>query len=197
MTETPHELPEHLRTLAPSPFPGDDGAADPAVRSALALGAADGAATTAGDPSAYLRAVAALCTARLLVPVVATRIGEATVAAQDGLVSDKEAEMAVVLLENADGQRAMLAFTGTDALTAWDPSGRPVPVTLDLAARSALSDGAVALVVDIAGPHPLALETALLEQLAAGHRLVELDDGGFGWAVPADPASGTDARRTE
>ena len=114
---------------------------------------------------------------------MATRIGESAVSGDD-----KEAEMAVVLLQNAEGQRAMLAFTGTDALAAWDPSGRPVPVTLDLAARSALDDGAVALLVDVAGPHPLALETGLLAELARGHRLVDLGGGQFGWALPADGA---------
>ena len=57
---------DHDRQLAPSPFPGDAGLADPATRRALA------AALGATEPTAYLRAVAALCTDRLLVPVVAT-----------------------------------------------------------------------------------------------------------------------------
>ena len=63
---------DHERQLAPSPFPGDAGLADPATRRALA------AAVGSADPAAYLRAVAALCTDRLLVPVVATatRLGD-------------------------------------------------------------------------------------------------------------------------
>ncbi|MDF2748760.1 MAG: hypothetical protein K0S98_3047, partial [Propionibacteriaceae bacterium] len=58
------------------------------------------------NPYAYLRAVAFLCGDRLLVPVVATatRMGRTAGA----LVSDKEAEMAVVLLQGQDGRRAML-----------------------------------------------------------------------------------------
>lgn len=122
----------------------------------------------------------ALCADRVLVPVVATATRVAP--ALTGLASDKEAEMAVVLVQADDGPRALLAFTGMDSLQRWDDAARPVPVTLDLAARSALSEGATALVVDTAGPHPLTLEHALLTELAEGRRLVSLPDGTFGWA---------------
>ncbi len=56
--------------------------------------------------------MAALCLDRLLVPVVATATRMGQTAA--GLTSDKEAEMAVVLLQAADGRRALLAFSGLD-----------------------------------------------------------------------------------
>lgn len=169
---------DHERILSPSAFPGDDGTATPDTRRALA------AAVGSTDPDAYLSAVAALCLDRVLVPVVATatRVGET----EAGLATDKEADMAVVLLQSADGRRAMLAFTGTDALQAWDPTARPVPVTIDLAAQSAVADGAVAVLVDFAGPHPLVLEGEILAELAAGHRLTALDDGQFGWVVPQE-----------
>ena len=95
------------------------------------------AAAAEATPPAYLRAVAALCGDRLLVPVVATatRLGE-TVA---GLTSDKEAEMSVVTLQARDGRRALLAFTGLDSpeLAA---DARPVPVTVDLAAQTARNE---------------------------------------------------------
>jgi hypothetical protein len=165
------------RALAPSPFPADDGKASTETRRLLA------AATTDAGPIAYLRAVAALCLDRLLVPVVATatRLGQTT----GGLTSDKEAEMAVVLLQAGDGRRALLAFSGLDALQAWQGSARPVPVTLDRAAQTALAEGAAAVLVDCAGPASLAVEGDLLDQLAAGHRLVETSPGEFGWVVPA------------
>ncbi len=168
------------RTLAPTPFPGDDGTPDPQVRAALA------AVSGGGEPAHYLRAIAALCTARLLVPVVATatRLGETV----GGLASDKEAEMSVVLLQAADGRRALLAFTGMDALQAWDARARPVPITLDLAARTALSEGVDAVLVDVAGPQPMALDGAVLTDLAAGHRLIETAADEFGWIVPAPEA---------
>ncbi len=171
---------DHQRTLAPTPFPGDDGSADEDVRAALV------AAGGGGEPAHYLRGIAALCTARLLVPVVATatRLGETV----GGLMSDKEAEMSVVLLQAADGRRALLAFTGLDALQAWDARARPVPITLDLAARTALSEGVDAVLVDVAGPQPMALDGAVLTDLAAGHRLIETLPGEFGWVVPAEGA---------
>ena len=164
------------RTLAPSPFPGDDGTARPDTRQLLAAAAGE------AGPTDYLRAVAGLCLDRLLVPVVAT----ATKTAQSGVgpASDKEAEMAVVLLQAADGRRALLAFSGLDSLQAWQSSARPVPVTLDLAAQTARAEGAAAVLVDCAGPSPLALEGDVLEELAAGHRLVETAPGAFGWVVP-------------
>ena len=176
---------DHERQLAPSPFPGDAGLADPATRRALA------AAVVSADPAAYLRAVAVLCTDRLLVPVVATatRLGETV----GGLTSDKEAEMSVVMLQAADGRRALLGFTGLDALHAWQADARPVAVTLDKAAQTARAEGVAALLVDFAGPHPLVVDGVVLESLAAGRRLVETAPGDFGWLVEADgadPAAG-------
>ena len=168
---------DHERTLAPSPFPGDDGAASADTRDALAR------AARAAAPAAYLSAVATLCTDRLLVPVVAiaTRLGTTT----GGLASDKEAEMAVVMLRTADGRQAMLAFTGLDSLRAWQPDARPVPITLDRLAATAQTEGATAVLVDFAGPAALVLEGEVLASLAAGHRLVETADGEFGWAIPS------------
>ncbi|MCW2811985.1 MAG: hypothetical protein JWP61_2443, partial [Friedmanniella sp.] len=175
---------DHDRRLAPSPFPGDEGAAAPAIRRHLA------AAVAEPTPTSYLRAVAALCEDRLLVPVVATatRLGETV----GGLRSDKEAEMAVVLLQAADGRRAMLAFTGIDALQAWQADARPVPVTLDLAAQTAQNEGVAAVLVDFAGPHPLVIDGEVLAELAAGHRLVETAPEVFGWAVPVREAAEPD-----
>jgi SseB protein N-terminal domain len=167
---------DHERRLAASPFPGDTGAASAETRRLLA------AAVAEATPLAYLRAVATLCGDRLLVPVVATatRFGE-TIA---GLASDKEAEMSVVTLQARDGRRALLAFTGLDALQSWQPEARPVPVTVDRAAQTARDEDLTAVLVDVAGPHPLVIDGEVLGELAAGHRLVELADGEFGWIMP-------------
>jgi SseB protein N-terminal domain len=168
---------DHQRRLATSPFPGDQGAASGATRRLMAIAAAE------ATPIAYLRAVAALCGDRLLVPVVArtTRLGQTV----GGLTSDKEAEMSVVILQAQDGRRALLAFTGLDALQNWQPDARPVPVTLDVAAQAAKEEDASAVLIDLAGPHRLVIEGEILGELAAGHRLVELPDGQFGWILPA------------
>jgi len=168
---------DHERILAPSPFPGDDGQASPRTRERLA----DVAGSS--DPATYLRAVVSLCEDRLLVPVVATAVRLGTTVG--GLSSDKEAEMSVVMLQAQDGRRAILAFTGLDSLRTWRVDARPVPVTIDLAAQTAKSEGVAALLVDFAGPHPLVVDGEVLDQLAAGHRLVETEPDVFGWAVPA------------
>jgi hypothetical protein len=168
---------DHQTRLAASPFPGDTGAPSAETRRLIAAAAAE------ATPPAYLRAVAALCGDRLLVPIVATatRSGE-TVA---GLASDKGAEMSVVTLQAQDGRRALLAFTGLDALQSWQPDARPVPVTVDRAARTARNEDLTAVLIDVAGPHALVIEGEVLGELAAGHRLMELADGQFGWVMPA------------
>lgn len=151
-------------------FFGDRGEADPAVRDAIAA---------AGEnlPETYLRAVAVLCGSRLLLPVVAS--GDDSM---DGPDPDRHAELAAVSIAAADGRKALLAFTGMDALVAWEPRARPVPATLDDIAATVLETGDDALLVDSAGPVPFVIEGDLIAQLAQGRRLVELDDGGFGWA---------------
>lgn len=177
---------DHERILTPSAFPGDDGQANPATRAALDV------ASAPTSPTDYLRAVALLCLDRVLVPVVATATKLAETGSSptgDRLVGDKEAEMSVVLLQTRDGRRAMLAFTGLDSLQAWDDRARPVPVTLDLAAQSAVADGATALLVDFAGPSPLVIEGEVLAELARGHRLVEVGTDEFGWAMAQSPAA--------
>ena len=168
---------EHRRRLTASQFPGDTGAAHAETRRLMAAAAAE------ATPLAYLRAVAALCGDRLLVPVVATatHLGETVT----GLTSDKEAEMSVVTLRGNDGRHALLAFTGLDALRGWQPDARPVPVTVDRAAHTARTEGLTAVLIDVAGPHAFVIEGEVLAELAAGHRLVELTEGEFGWVIPA------------
>lgn len=169
------------RLLQPSArWAGDRGQADPAVRGLLAEAEQPGAGAHEGaehhDPVPYLCAVAALCGARLLLPIVAE--GDDSATAPD---PDREASMSIPMLRNAAGQQAVLGFTGMDSLQAWQPGARPVPTTLDDVARTAVQAGAQAVVIDVAGPHPLVLEQALLDALGDGMRLVRLDDGGFGW----------------
>lgn len=99
---------------------------------------------------------------------------------------DKDAEMAVAMLQTGDGRRGLAVFTSLQALTDWNHTARPVPVTLDRAAASARQASAEALLIDIDAPHSLVIEGGVLRQLAAGHRLVEVGSGRFGWAMPAD-----------
>jgi hypothetical protein len=174
--QSPVQEPDATRRILESSFPDDTGAADPGVVAALA--------GAAGDASRYPEALVALQDSRLLVPVVAV-LGEVEHDA-DGLAHDKSSDMAAVLLRGADGRLALLAFTGTDALAAWDPEARPVPVPARVAAQAALQDGAAALVVDLAGPARLVVQGEDLTGLAAGWSLARVGDG-FGWIRPSSP----------
>ncbi|HEY0932383.1 MAG TPA: SseB family protein [Trebonia sp.] len=133
---------------------GDTGAADPAVAAVLAAYAAGQAAETA-----VLTAIAA---SRLLVPVVAV-LAEA---ADDG--TEKETEMALPTLIGNDGRRAVIAFTGTDAVSRWRADARPVPVPAPRLWPAAAAEQASAVVIDVAGPVTVVVEGARLAALAAG-----------------------------
>ena len=155
---------------------GDRGDPDDAVRAALA------AAAVGRTTDDYLSAVAALCAARLLLPIVAD--GDE---AGDGPDPTRHAEMAAVLMTSATGQTGALAFTGLDALLAFDAHARPVPCTLDVVAATAIEVGAQAIVVDVAGPHQLVIDESLIGPLATGNRLIVLTDG-WGWLSAGAPA---------
>lgn len=164
----------HGRSLAEPAFPDDDGSASAAVTAALTAYDAD---PERGHPAA----VAALQDARLLVPVVAV-LGEVEVD-EHGRAHDKSSDMAAVLLTGRDGRTALLAFTSTATMRAWNPEARPVAVGARQAALAALDDGADALLVDVAGPVLLAVEGPDLRDLAAGLVLRPVADG-WGWTRP-------------
>lgn len=161
--------------LQQAAFPDDTGGQDPALVSALADWRA--------DPSRTAAVLAALQAGRLLVPVVAV----ATEVAYDerGLAHDKSSDMAAVLLRGRDGRLALLAFSGTGPLTAWDTEARPVAVPSAVAAASAIQDDAAALVLDVAGPVPFVVTGEDLMGLAGGWQLAEVD-GRSAWLVPED-----------
>lgn len=170
-----------MRSVPDPGFAGDDGRVDVGVAAALA------AYDVVPEARAHLVALAVLQDARVLVPVVAV-LGEVEYDVPPGgrtqsrLARDKTSDMAAVLMTGRDGRTALLAFTGTESLSRWDPAGRPVPVTARQAARAALHDGASALLLDVAGPVLFVVEGEDLEALAAGHRLVQLEGGSWGWA---------------
>ena len=165
------------RRPIPEPgFAGDDGSADPALAAALA--------SYAVDRGRHLDVLLALQGSRLLVPVVAV-VGEVELD-QAGLARDKTSDMATALLTGQDGRQALLAFTGLESLAAWRADARPVPVAAQLAARSALQEGASALVLDVAGPTPYAVEGDLLAGLARGWPIARTREGILAWIEPAD-----------
>jgi hypothetical protein len=150
--------------------PTDRGDADPRAAAALhAFGAGLGSEHAA---------LSALASARLLVPVVAVLAEAAEPAGQAPTAShaarpghalrrEKVSEMALPTLIGRDGRPAVLAFTCLHALLAWRPDARPVPVPASQVWRAG-TEIADAVVIDVAGPVPLAVDGARLAALAGG-----------------------------
>jgi hypothetical protein len=149
-----------------SRFGGDDGSADPGVVAALR-------AFTSGRGSEHA-AVMSLMRSRLLVPIVAAAAGGAEACESAGGAEacesggDRRAsEMSLPTLIGADGRPAIPAFTCLDTLRRWREQARPVPTDAAAVWRAAAADGC-AVVVDVAGPVPLAIDGARLAALAGG-----------------------------
>ena len=126
------------------------------------------------DQTSYIRALVALCSTRLLMPIVAS--GDEGDAAE----GERQAEMAAVTLER-DGETYALAFTGLDSLQEWDKGARPVPCHLDELAQSAAELGADKLLIDAAGPFSVVIAGEALQMFAEGYALMEFEDGEFNW----------------
>ncbi|MGH3381685.1 MAG: SseB family protein [Actinoallomurus sp.] len=144
-------------TIPQPEFADDDGTVSVEVETALRA-----YAEGLGGEHAVL---AALAGSRLLIPVVAVLTEDETV---DGLRREKESEMALPTLVGDDGRRGVLAFTSADSLARWRPDARPVAVRARQACQAALDEPADAVVVDVAGPVPYAIEGARLHVLAEG-----------------------------
>jgi hypothetical protein len=155
------------KPLPVSRFAGDAGEADPSVRDVLqahAEGRAD-----------QRRVQNVLVGARLLIPTAA-HLDESEADPRTGMATEKTSHLSVVSFRSNAGWHGLLAFTGIDAVRAWDETARPVPVTAVEAAAAALADGRSVLVIDLAGPARTALSGAMLRALAAGRRAVPVHE---------------------
>ena len=185
-------------------FRDDHGEADPAVAAALTAFAAG-----TGSEHAVLTALAG---GRLLVPVLAVLADELTGPAVPGRPAaggavahgtgqpghvpshaatpggDKASEMAMPVIVGRDGRRALPAFSCAGALRLWKPDGRPVPVPAAGVWQAAV-DESCAVIIDIAGPVPLAVEGSRLAALAAGAPPPALHEDPDVWQVAAATAA--------
>lgn len=155
------------RALTGTGFDADDGGADEEWLAALA--AVQGSPSAAADAE-LVRAAAA---ARWLVPVVAVLAEEndadearEAYEAEHGHAVDHRTDMAVVTLTRPDGRRALPVFTSVAALTAWDPTARPIPVSAARGARAAVAEGCQVAVVDLGSATPTELRPSMLWALA-------------------------------
>jgi len=119
------------RVFQPNPHAADDGRPDPALAAALtAFGAGSGTAAAVVD---------AIRTARLLAPLVAE--AGTIVRTASGRLVDKSQELSLVTVAGPDGRPVLPAFTDVEAMRAWDPAARPVPVEGQRLALAAASEG--------------------------------------------------------
>ncbi|WP_449372393.1 SseB family protein [Arthrobacter psychrolactophilus] len=137
-------------------FDADDGAMDAGFAAALA--------SLASGDGTEAEVVAALATARVFIPIVA-QLAEQTVG-ENGLVSDKESDMALVTLQGPDGRRALPVFSHADALATWHPEARPVAVYAARAALSAVAEQAQLLVIDPGSDRPFVVRRPAMWALA-------------------------------
>ena len=129
---------EEAKDIPESVFADDDGSADARLAQSL-IRHRRGKAPLAD-------VVDALSYARVLVPIIAS--GDMRHVGEHGLEQDAVASTGVVAVELADGRRALPVFTDTDALAAWKPEARPVPVEGPRAALAAVAEQWSALVVN-------------------------------------------------
>jgi hypothetical protein len=153
-------------TAGDARYRDDHGGADPAVATALAAYAAG----TGGEHAVLV----ALADSRLLVPVVAVLADEPPGQGEElagarrlPTQGEKASEMAMPSIIGRDGRPALPAFTCVDAVRRWQPAARPVPVPAAGVWQSAVQESC-AVVIDLAGPVPLAIEGARLAAMAAG-----------------------------
>src|ERR1700728_4202209 len=158
-----------------SPFRDDHGSAEPRVAAALA-------AFGSGQGSEHA-ALTALASSRLLVPIAGGAAGSDGEPQRSGHTQpdsepqrpshtrsgggDSGAEMSLPTLVGRDGRRAIPAFTCSQALAMWRQQARPVPEPAAQVWRAAAED-ACAVIVDVAGPVPIAIDGARLAALADG-----------------------------
>jgi hypothetical protein len=179
-------------TAGDARYRDDHGDADPAVAAALAAYAAG----TGGEHAVLV----ALAESRLLVPVVAVRADEQAAPADEHrgthetlgprgipVHGEKVSEIATPSIIGRDGRPALAAFTCLDAVRRWRPAARPVPVPALGVWQSAMQESS-AVVIDIAGPVPLAIEGARLEAMAAGAQVPELHEDPDVWQQVAAAA---------
>src|SRR3954471_15287219 len=156
-----------LRSSSPPPR-----SSSPAVAGVTDSGEADSRLARSlrsydGSAASQANVLAALADARIFVAISATATGVET-AAETGLRAESSAEMALVSILNAAGERAVPAFADTASLKRWRLDVRPVPVAGHYLARAALDDGATAVLLDPAAT-AIVIGSADLRALAAGY----------------------------
>jgi hypothetical protein len=75
--------------------------------------------------------------------------------------------MALALLESGEGEQALPAFTGLEAMREWNPDARPVPRPAREVIAYAHAESLAAVVIDPGAPHSQILWCERPEQVPA------------------------------
>jgi hypothetical protein len=155
-------IPFEGRAFHENPAVGDDGSADARLVEAVLRFRSRELGMT--------EVVAALGSARLLVPLVTER-GDEGIGAHGQLV-DKTQDLALVTVAGPDGRTVLPVFSSVDAMRVWNPDARPIPVPAPQAALAAADDELGAIVLDPGSPTEFALRRTAFEALATGNPFV-------------------------
>jgi hypothetical protein len=151
-------LPWEGRSFHPNADSGDDGTAPPRLIEAIRRFRAG----ELGVPEV----VEALHDSRLLLPLIAVR-GDEGVGAHGQLV-DKTQELSLITAEGPDGRPVLPAFTSVDAMRAWNPEARPIPIAAARVALAAAAEGTPLVVLDPISPTMFVVRRPAFRAVATG-----------------------------
>jgi hypothetical protein len=83
------------------------------------------------------------------------------------LRGERASDMAMPTLIGLDGRRAIPVFTSMESMRAWQADARPMPVPASRVWQAATAESC-AVMIDVAGPVPIAIEGVRLDALARG-----------------------------
>ena len=154
-------VPWEGREFQPNPHAGDDGQTPAAV--AVAITAfRDGSGT-------FSQLATALAGSRALIPLM-THAGD-DFDASDPVMEDKVQELAVVTLAGPNGEKVFPAFTSVEAMRAWNPDARPIPIELRRVCLAAAGEGADRVVVN-PGTDQIVLRRPVVWSIAQGNPVI-------------------------
>lgn len=128
-------------------FADDDGCASEALRAAVReLRAAAGSGDAERLAAAHAEALFELSGSRVLIPLLA-EAGDLGLT-PEGRTVEKTQELSIVTVAGPDGRRVMPVFSSVDAMRAWNPEARPIPVPMPQAALAAAQEQTDLIIVD-------------------------------------------------
>ena len=154
-------VPWEGREFQPNAHAGDDGTTPETVAAAIRA-FRDGSVT-------FGELAAALADSRALIPLI-TRAGD-DFDAENPVMEDKIQELAVVTVAGPNGTTAYPAFTSVDAMRAWNPDARPIPIELRRVCLAAAGEGADRVVIN-PGTDQIVLRRPAVWAIAQGHTVI-------------------------